>query len=115
MKFVTQSRFNLILILLTTSLLVFSCGSNSKKEQNQKEFESANRIQEESENRQFLNEEIESFLKDLPSPTEVLFKLESKGILYNESLVNDLSRVDSYIVGSDKTAINLGIYASDVA
>ncbi len=81
----------------------------------QLEDKSFTEFEERKANRQFLNELIESYLKELPSPTQVLFKLKSDGLVYNESLINDFNKFDSYLIISDKSAINLGVYASDIA
>ena len=110
-----QNRVNTIIIVCVTLFgSLFSC-KLEKNDDDLVEEESFEQYQALVANRQLLNDEIEAFLTRLPSPTEILFKLESEGVIYNESLINNLENADSYLTHSDITAINLGVYAADIA
>ncbi|HEX9650536.1 MAG TPA: hypothetical protein VGA21_08245 [Cyclobacteriaceae bacterium] len=83
-----------------------SCGSETKStEDASDEFAAA---EEE------LKEKISSVIHELPPPSEVPFLLEATGADFNESLVNPIERADSYKSTSQKSALNLGIYATDI-
>jgi hypothetical protein len=84
-----------------------SCGSSSKdeKDKNSDEFNEAN---------EDLKKQIEEVVYDIPSPSEIPYLLQATGAEFNESLVNDRSKVDQYITRNDKAALNLGVYAADI-
>lgn len=104
MKF-KQSIYFLISALL--SLALFSCGSSSSdKVNNSEEFDKA---QEES-----LKEQIKEVADNIPSPTEIPYMLQTTGADFNQSLVNETTKVDQYTSRNDKAALNLGVYAADV-
>ncbi len=94
----------ILAIVLVISLV--SCGAEKKEEEDaSEEFEQA-----ESE----LKEQIASIIDELPPPSEVPYLLEATGADYNESLINDIQKADSYRSTTQKSALNLGIYATDI-
>ena len=114
------------LIILAVSLYYFIesgssiTASNSELSisdsiKNDEKDKSLSGFKESRENRQYLNQRIETYLKEFPSPTEVLFKLKAEKLVFNKNLINDVSRFDSYLFVSDVTAVNLGVYTSDIA
>jgi hypothetical protein len=90
-------------------ILVFglwSCGSSPKEDQSKsEEFKQA----EES-----LKDDIKDVVYNIPSPSEIPYLLQTTGADFNQSLINDKKKADSYITKGDKAALNLGIYASDI-
>ena len=95
-----------ICVIFLLALGVWSCGSSSKEDQAKSdEFKEA----EES-----LKNEIQDVVYNIPSPHEIPYLLQSTGADFNQSLINDRKKTDNYITKTDKAALNLGIYASDI-
>ena len=92
-------------IILTIGL--YSCGSEKKEDQsaNSEEFDQA-----ESD----LKEQIQEVVYEIPSPSEIPFLLEATGAEFNGSLINDNAKATSYMSINDKSALNLGVYATDI-
>lgn len=103
MKF---TRFSALIILAILTFGLWSCGSSTKEEgNNSDEFKDA----EES-----LQKQIEDVVYNIPSPSEIPYLLEATGAEYNQGLVNDKRKADSYASKSDNAALNLGVYAADI-
>ncbi len=97
------TRYGILLLVLTLGL--WSCGSKKDNNENSDEFKQA----EES-----LTDEIKDVENNLPSPTEIPYLLQATGAEFNQGLLNDKKKADSYLTRNDKAALNLGIYASDI-
>ena len=100
---VTKNLLTLLIIIGLTS-----CGQQTSKEgasDNSEAFEQA-------ENE--IKEQIESVVYDIPSPSEIPFLLEATGAEFNESLINDISKIKAYELTNDRAALNLGVYATDI-
>ena len=96
------------LLSLIFVLVGISCGqktSESTSGDNGEEF-----VQAESQ----VKDQIETVVFDIPSPSEIPFLLEATGAEFNESLLNDINKADSYAVTNDVAAINLGVYSADI-
>lgn len=94
--------------VLYASLLVGlgACGSsNSDKDKNSDEFKDAEKS---------LQNQIKDVVYNIPSPTEIPYLLQATGADFNPSLVNPRTKVDQYTTHTDKAALNLGVYASDI-
>lgn len=102
MKF---TRLFCLVTALSASVMLWSCGGSSNKDENAKDFESA----EES-----LKDQIQDVVYNIPSPSEIPYLLEATGAEFNQGLINDRKKADSYATKSDKAALNLGIYAADI-
>ena len=103
MKF---TRFSALIILAILTFGLWSCGSSTKEEgNNSDEFKDA----EES-----LQKQIEDVVYNIPSPSEIPYLLEATGAEYNQGLINDKRKADSYASNSDNAALNLGVYAADI-
>jgi len=102
MKF---SRLFYFLIAVAAGSFLWSCGGSSNKEANSDEFKDA----EES-----LKDQIQDVVYNIPSPSEIPYLLEATGAEFNQTLVNDRRKADSYVSRSDKAALNLGVYATDI-
>ncbi len=93
--------FSLILLLG-----LYSCGPKSTEEESTTdEFDKADAE---------LKESIQEVVYEIPSPSEIPFLLEATGAEFNETLVNDITRVEEYSTLNDNAALNLGVYATDV-
>lgn len=94
--------------LFTASAVVFlmACGkSASDKEKESEDFSKA------QEN---LKSQIEELSGSIPDPSEIPYILQQTGADYNASLLSPTSKADSYLGRSDKAALNLGVYATDI-
>jgi hypothetical protein len=101
---IKQPIYFFFVILLAVG--ISSCGpSKEEKDKSSEEFDKAN------EN---LKQQIEDVVYNIPSPSEIPYLLQATGAEYNESLVNDRSKVDQYASRNDKAALNLGVYAADI-
>jgi hypothetical protein len=59
-------------------------------------------------------ENTTSILGALPPTSEVPYLLQNTGADFNASLINTAKKVDSYTTTTDKAALNLGAYATDI-
>lgn len=97
---------NILVTLLI--VIVASCGQKAaeeSKENNASEFEQA-----ETE----VKDQVETLVYDIPSPSEIPFMLQATGAEFNETLINNISNIDSYEITNDVAAMNLGVYATDM-
>lgn len=100
-----QSIRSFISITLLSTLLLWSCGTSTKEENNSKEFQDA----EES-----LKDRIADVAHNMPSPSVIPYMLEATGADFNQSLLNNIKKADQYKSRSEKAAYNLGVYATDI-
>jgi hypothetical protein len=100
-------KFNALVILVAViSLVVWSCGRKGDKEKNSNDFKDAGR--------KTLSDEITDLTGKIPPATEIPYLLEQTGAEFNQNLVNDRRKVDTY-TEQDKAALNLGVYSADIA
>ena len=87
--------------------VLFSCGGGDKQVD-----ESASDAFDEAQSE--LKEQIEEVLYEIPPPSEIPYLLEATGADFNESLINDESKVDGYKTTERVSSLNLGVYATDM-
>ena len=88
--------------------LLVACGGGEKKTEESSasaEFDSA---------KEQVAKDVEQVIKDLPPPSEVPYLLISAGADFDANLVNSTDKISSYQSDSDKSALNLGVYAADI-
>ena len=86
---------------------LIACGGEDKNTSDESaEFDAA---------KEELKQKIEEVTYKIPNPTEVPYLIEATGAEYNADFMNPKESVDNYLTTFSKTAINLGVYASDVA
>jgi hypothetical protein len=95
-------------IVLVALLAVVAC-SPQKKEKEESNSEAFEKAQEE------VKEKISGVVKEMPAPSEIPFLLMETGADLDESLIHDLNKVSNYSSNNNEAAVNLGIYATDVA
>jgi hypothetical protein len=100
------NRISSYSIAFATAFLLGSCGSSTK--------ESAQNSDEYSEAEKTTTEQIKAVVYNIPSPSEIPYLLQATGAEFNQSLLNDRKKVDSYLTRNDKAALNLGAYVSDI-
>ncbi len=94
--------------LVCTALVTWASSCSSPTKQDENEAEEFDQAAEE------LQEQIEAIVYQIPPPSEIPYILQSTGVELDEGLVNDLDNVDNYQGDDDKSAMNLGVYATDV-
>lgn len=103
MKF---TRLSIYLFSFLAVLGLASCGgSKEDQSQNSKEFEEAEGS---------LKDQIKDLVYNIPSPSEIPYLLQATGAEFNQSLLNDRKKADTYGSRSDKAALNLGVYTTDI-
>jgi hypothetical protein len=95
-------------ILFVALLAVVAC-SPQKKEKEEANSEAFDKAEEE------VKEKISDVVKELPAPSEIPFLLMATGADFNESLTHNVNSVSNYSSNNNQAAVNLGIYATDVA
>ncbi len=98
-------QLNALLLVFIACFVFSSCGPKGAKDKNSAEFADAEKS---------LKEEIKDIAYSIPPPSEIPYLLEASGAEYNQSLVNDRKKTDSYKAQSDKAALNLGVYTADI-
>lgn len=104
------NQIDLISVFVGLSLLISSCGGGGEKKEAPdsaaSEFEAA---------KEQMASDVKKVLRDLPPPSEVPYLLMATGADYDENIVNELESAVKYQGDKAKAALNLGIYASDIA
>lgn len=99
-----RSIYFILSAFLTAGLA--ACGSSSSdKSKDSDEFKDAEKS---------LENQIKDVVYNIPSPTEIPYLLQATGADYNPGLTNPRTKVDQYTTHTDKAALNLGIYSSDI-
>ncbi|HBK87742.1 MAG: hypothetical protein U0289_11510 [Cyclobacteriaceae bacterium] len=98
-------KLNAILLALLAVVGLWSCGSKGDQSKSADEFADAEKS---------LKEEIKDIAYTIPPPAEIPYMLQATGADFNQSLVNDRKKADSYGSQSDKAALNLGVYTADI-
>jgi hypothetical protein len=101
-------RLNLTKLVVLTVLFLSACGGGGEKKEESasSEFDAAKKQ---------LAEDVEKVLVDLPPPSEVPYLIMATGAEFDESLSNPIDRVSAYQNDKTKAALNLGVYAADIA
>lgn len=76
--------------------------------------------QEEDQSEEFdqavdqLQEQLQGMLDNIPPPSEIPYIIQSTGADFDKGFLNNIDRVDQYQNEDDKSAMNLGVYATDI-
>ena len=101
-----KSILNNTLSVLAFGVLI-ACGGKKEDSSNESaEFDAA---------KEELKQQIEEVAYNIPSPTEIPYLIEATGADYNSNFLNPKESVDNYLSTFSKSAINLGVYAADIA
>jgi hypothetical protein len=98
-------QLNSLLLILLACFVLSSCGPKGDQNKSSDEFTEAEKS---------LKDEIKDIAYSIPPPSEIPYLLEASGAEYNQTLVNDRKKTDSYKSQSDKAALNLGVYTADI-
>lgn len=106
MQFVSFRFLNSLTVSLV-AVLLWSCGGSGSESTSgaSEEFAAA---------KSEIASDISKYIKDLPPPSEVPFLLMATGSDFNTALVNNLDNADRYTTSAEKSALNLGVYATDI-
>lgn len=100
-------RFTLTLLISASFLsAMVSCGGGSSKS-------TAEDVAFEDAEKKIVTD-MDQVIHDLPSPTEVPYMLQATGADFNSDIINNLERLPKYLTNEDESALNLGIYATDM-
>lgn len=94
--------------LAVTVLFLNSCGDSGKKNAANEKAAAFN----EAESK--IIEEIDKVVHELPPPSEVPYMLQATGADFNPALPNPVENASKYMNSMDKSALNLGGYATDI-
>ena len=96
---------SLIIILV---FVLCSCGDTSKSKSNKSEsaeFETA---------KNQMTTDVNALLSSFPPPSEIPYLLMATGSDFDGNVINDLSKLDNYTREIAKSAINIGVYTTDI-
>lgn len=97
-------KFNALVVSLATLFVLSSCGSGGNKSGDK----------EVALDSQSLEEDITHLVsEDFPKPSEIPYMIMQTGAEYNETLINQRTKVDSYSEPDD-ASLNLGVFAADM-
>ena len=102
MKLTRRSTY---VVTLLGVLALWSCGPSPKDDDKSKEFDEAGKP---------IVDQIQDLAYEMPSPHEIPYLLQATGAEFNQSLLNNRKKADSYLARNDKAALNLGVYATDI-
>ncbi|GJM60424.1 hypothetical protein [Persicobacter diffluens] len=94
---------NILLVLTVSSIGLFSCESAKKDKL-------ANVGVEKTE-----AQRLATIAEAIPAPSVIPEMIKKTGVDYQQDLINDINKSTEYTSSTTKAAINLGIYAVDVA
>ena len=100
---------SLITMLVITMIAACTGGNKSGNSENANDSKAFEKVSGD-----IIVGEIDKVIHELPPPSEVPYLLQQTGADLNIELVNKIERVDDYLTSNDKSALNLGVYASDV-
>lgn len=84
---------------------LWACTSAKKENQDSSAYNQAE---------QSLEKQIKNVVYNIPPPAEVPYMLQATGADFNKGLIADNKDADKYLNLTEKAALNLGIYATDI-
>ncbi|MEQ6122290.1 hypothetical protein [Reichenbachiella sp. MALMAid0571] len=94
--------------LAVTALFLYSCGDSGKKNAASEKAAAFDKAETK------VIDEIDKVVHELPPPSEVPYMLQATGADFNPALPNSLENAGKYQNSMDKSALNLGGYATDI-
>lgn len=98
---------NVLILLIISSILLFSCKNSSENSVSQQKDEDAM-----PEKIGYSANLIAEIIYSVPNPLELSTLLHQSGVVYNADLLNPASNIERYN-DSIRQALNLGIYGTD--
>jgi len=109
MKTYFNQQFAVISLIMAFSIVMINC-QELKEQSKTKKPEKAYK-----ENTDQIKADIAKAIEDMPLPSIIPNTLKKTGTPYHPELIHDMSLIESYLNDDDKAALNLGIYAADIA
>ncbi len=100
-----NSRILAAIVGTVCLLWIGACSSPKQQEDQGEEFEEA--VEQ-------LEQQLVGMLDNIPPPSEIPYIIQSTGADFDKSLLSDINKVDQYQTEDDKSAMNLGVYATDI-
>lgn len=94
--------------LLVTVIALYGCGGSSET------TDSKDTTSISDSSAKVAKENVEAAIKQIPPPSEIPALLESTGADFEASLVNNPKDADKYVTTNNTSALNLGIYTTDL-
>ena len=98
----------LISSIIILVFVLYSCGDASKSKSTDSEsaeFETA---------KNQMTADVNVLLSSFPPPSEIPYLLMATGSDFDGNVINDVSRADNYISEVAKSAVNIGVYTTDI-
>lgn len=99
-------KFSSFVMVATALFVIFSCKGRTKTSEQDALSDSLDK--------ELLASDIKEVLYPLPAPFEMTQMLDEIGATYNSGILNSPAKVEKYVTEESK-ALNLGIYAADLA
>lgn len=103
----TIIKISSFIMVLAVLFVIFSCKGGTKSPEQGGEAS-------DSLDKELLASDIKEVLYPLPAPVEMTQMLNEIGASYNSAILNSPAKVEKYVTEESK-ALNLGIYAADLA
>ena len=100
--------FKFIPILIILVFAFSSCGDTSKSKSSESEgveFETA---------KNQMTADVNTLLSSFPPPSEIPYLLMATGSDFDGTAINSVSKVDNYTSEVTKSAVNIGVYTTDI-
>ena len=98
----------LISSIIILVFVLYSCGDASKSKSTDSEsaeFETA---------KNQMTADVNALLSSFPPPSEIPYLLMATGSDFDGNVINDVSRADNYTGEVAKSAVNIGVYTTDI-
>ena len=98
----------LISSIIILVFVLYSCGDASKSKSTDSEsaeFETA---------KNQMTADVNALLSSFPPPSEIPYLLMATGSDFDGNVINDVSRADNYTSEVAKSAVNIGVYTTDI-
>jgi hypothetical protein len=99
---------NTLLTCLVATIL-FACEPDKTRQAN-----NVDTTKNQSKDTIDIEDKIQKVTSDLPSPVDFISHIEQAKLEYNAPMLNSTGNVNNYLGVSQKTALNLGIYMTDL-
>lgn len=102
----------IVYLLKSFLIIILTCNACNGSKSTAEQEASSNIVFSDAEKKML--EDMNQVMVDLPPPTIVPNVLMKIGSEYDPTFTNSLDNIESYQTNEDKSALNLGIYATDV-
>jgi len=90
---------------LTLGLVYITCNMYSVSSEADYEFD---------DTQEYLKSNLQSTIRTIPPLYEIFYIIQSTGADFNPTIINDYNKYESYTISAKKSALNLGVYSTDI-